>query len=238
MSTLTFAEVAKQQEVLLRDRPLMRVVNYHNTPRSEAADLEQGLQRYSKDFTSVSEDDLRGYLETGEWHKPKPGLIPVVYEGYRNGYDVMAPLLEKYGFIGWYFIITEFIKGAVPDQITYAKGHHIGMQTREYPNGRYALTWEEIGELSKKHVIANHARNHAELSGLSEEARRAEIFGSQEDFRKNLGHPARTFASLRGPAQNEHPEVDTAKLVVEAGFEFVFSNYRIQRVGSGAPNAT
>lgn len=238
MNTASFAEVAKQQEALLRDRPLMRVVNYHNTPRIAVPQLQQELQRYSKDFSAVNEGDLRGYLETGEWHKPKPGLIPVVYEGYRNGYDTMAPLLEKYGFIGWFFIITEFIKDDVHDQITYAKGHHIGMQTREYPDGRYALSWAEIRQLSKKHVIANHARNHAELSGLTEEARRAEIFGSQEDFTKNLGHPARTFASLRGPAQNEHPEVDTAKLVVEAGFEFVFSNYRIQRVGSGAPSAT
>ena len=237
MSPSTFAAAAQQQQTLLRNCPLMRVVNYHNTPRSSATQMDQELQRYSQSFSSVSEDDLRGYLETGEWHKSKPGMIPVVYEGYRNGYDVMAPLLEKNGFIGWFFIITEFIKGPVQDQITYAKGHHIGMQTREYPNGRYALTWDEIRELSKKHVIANHARNHAELSAMPEEARRAEIFGSQEDFIKNLGHPARTFASLRGPAQNEHPEVDTARLVVEAGFEFVFSNYRIQRVGTGVAHA-
>lgn len=237
MISATFVDVAKQQQALLRQCPLMRVVNYHNTPRIDAARMEQELQRYSTSFTSVDEADLRSYLQTGTWHKPKPGMIPVVYEGYRNGYDVMAPLLEKYGFVGWYFIITEFIKGPVQDQITYAKGHHIGMQTREYPEGRYALTWQEIRELSRKHVIASHARNHAELSGLSEEARRAEIVGSQDDFIKNLGRPVRTFASLRGPAQNEHPEVDTAKLVVEAGFEFVFSNYRIQRVGPGASNA-
>ena len=237
MSTPAFIDRATEQEALFRDRPLIRVVNWHNTPRSNAARLEGELAHYSQTFTSVNEAELRGYLQTGQWSKPKPGMIPVFYEGYRNGYDVVAPLLEKYGFIGWYFIITEFIKGPAPDQVTYAKGHHIGMQTREYPDGRYALNWEEIRELSKKHVIASHARNHSELSTLTEEVRRAEIFGSQDDFRKNLGRPVLAFSSLRGPAQNEHPEVDTARLVQEAGYEFVFSNYRIQRVGSGASNA-
>ena len=29
----------------------------------------------------------------------------------------------------------------IPDQVMYAKGHHIGMQNRAGP---YALTWEEI----------------------------------------------------------------------------------------------
>ncbi|MBE7180233.1 MAG: polysaccharide deacetylase family protein [Terriglobus roseus] len=237
MSTPAYLARAKDQEALFRDRPLIRVVNYHNTPRSSADQFERELNQYSQAFTSVNEDDLRGYIQTGQWHKPKPGMIPVLYEGYRNGFDVIAPLLEKYGFVGWFFVITEFIKGPTPDQMTYAKHHHIGMQTREYPDGRYALSWEEIRELSKKHVIASHARNHEELSAMTEEARRAEIFGSQEDFRKNLGHPVLAFASLRGPSQNEHPEVDTAKLVVEAGYEFVFSNYEIQRVGPGAANA-
>lgn len=237
MSTPAYLARANDQEALFRNRPLIRVVNYHNTPRSRAGQMERELQQYSRAFTSVSEDDLRGYVQTGQWNKSKPGMIPVLYEGYRNGYDVIAPLLEKYGFIGWFFIITEFIKGPVTDQASYAKSHHIGMQTREYPEGRYALSWQEIRELSKKHVIASHARNHAELSAMPEEARRAEIFGSQEDFQKNLGRPVLAFASLRGPAQNEHPEVDTAKLVVEAGFEFVFSNYEIQRVGPGASNA-
>ena len=233
MIPATYTERSAEQFELLRDRPLLRVVNYHNTPASKAEHFERELAQYSKDFTSVNEAELREYLQSGRWHKPKPGMIPVAYEGYRNGYDVLAPLLEKYGFIGWYFIITEFIKSGRPDQVMYAKGHHIGMQTHEYPDGRYALSWDEIKKLSEKHVIASHARNHTELATLTESERQQEIFGSQEDFRQHLGRPVRAFASLRGPAQLEHPEVDTNRLVVAAGYEFVFSNYRIQRVGDG-----
>ncbi len=234
MSAPTLSDAVTTETDLLRRNPLIRVVNYHNTPRSAAAKLEAELAQYSKDFSSVNEAELRDYVRTGRWNKKKPGMLPVLYEGYRDGYDVMAPLLEKYNFVGWYFIITEFIKAGIADQLTYARGHRIGMQTREYPDGRYALSWDEIKQLSAKHVIASHARNHTELSTLTEDVRRAEIFGAQEDFRQHLGRPVRAFASLRGPAHLEHPEVDTNKLVEEAGYEFVFSNYRIQRIGNGA----
>lgn len=231
MSAPTFEASTTELTALFRERPLIRVVNYHNTPRSNAEQLERELAQYSEAFSSVNEAELREYLRTGRWTKSKPGMIPVLYEGYRDGYDVMAPLLEKYGFVGWYFIITEFIKASIPDQLPLALSHHINMKTREYPDGRYALSWDEIKQLSKKHVIASHARNHSELSTLTEEVRQQEIQGSQDDFRKYFGRPVKGFSSLRGPAHLEHPEVDTSRLVETAGYEFIFANYRIQRVG-------
>jgi hypothetical protein len=78
-------------------------------------------------------------------------------------------------------------------------------------------------------VIASHARSHTRLASLDEATREQEVFGSQEDFRKYLGHPVRSFSSLTGPAHGEFAATD--KLVVAAGYDFVVSNFRIQRVG-------
>lgn len=233
----TYTELANQITAQYQSNPMIRVVNFHNTPRTNAAQIERQLTQYSKDFTSVNETELRDYMRTGQWTKSKPGMLPVVYEGYRNGFDVMAPLLEQYNFVGWYFIITEFIKCTIAEQLPYALSHHIAMQTREYPDGRYALSWDEIRKLSQKHVIASHARNHSELSKLTAEVREREVMGAQEDFKANLGRPVLAFASLRGPAHLEHPDVDTSKLVEAAGYEFVFSNYQIQRIKNGGKHA-
>ena len=221
---------------LLNSRPLIRVVNFHNTPRAKADQFDRELANYASSFSSVNQDELDDYLTTGHWHKPKPGLIVVAYEGYRNGYDVLAPLIERHGFIGWYFIITGFIKAPIEEQITYARGHHIGMKTREYADGRYALTWDEIKRLETKHVIASHARSHSELSKLDESVVEREVVGSQEDFVEHLGHPVRAFASLTGPEHGIHPIQD--RLVVSAGYDFVFSNFRIQRIAAGKKHAS
>ncbi len=224
----SFKERASSLADLFATHPVIRAVNFHNTSRAQAEHYERQFAEYSRSFTSVNEDELNDYLTTGEWHKPKPGLIVSIFEGYRNSYDVLAPMVEKYGFTGWFFIITGFLNSAIADQRTFAEHHDIDMLTHEYPDGRYALTWDEVRQLARKHVIACHTRSHTLLSALAPEVQREEVIGSQETFKKELGHPVRTFVSLTGPAYGENPATD--RLIDEAGYDFVLSNFRIQRI--------
>ena len=210
--------------------PPIRAVNFHSTSRARQNDYNRQLERYSRNFSSVNEAELREYLTTGLWHKSKPGLIVSVFEGYRNSYEILNPLIEKHGFVGWYWVITGFINTPVAKQLSYANHHDIDMLTHEYADGRYALTWDEIRQLDKNHVVACHTRSHMLLSKFDISKRRDEIVGSQDQFRKHLGHPVKSFVSLTGPPHGEDDTTDA--LVREAGFEFVFSNFRIQRIGS------
>ncbi len=227
-SSQTFSQRAAALEKMYDTDPLIRAVNFHNTSRAQADRYDRQIAAYSRCFSSVNEDDLDKYLATGEWHKSKPGLIVSVYEGYRNGYDVFAPLLEKHGLIGWYFIITKFLDTPVRDQAAFADGHDIDMQTHEYADGRYALTWEEVRKLDRRHVIASHARSHTQLAKLKPAIAEREVMGSQEDFQKHLGHKVRAFVSLTGPAYGENASTD--RLIEAAGYDFVFSNFSIQRL--------
>jgi peptidoglycan/xylan/chitin deacetylase (PgdA/CDA1 family) len=224
----TFAGRVTELEKVFSSHPLVRAVNFHSTSRERAASYDRQLEQYSRSFSSVNEDELREYLTTGRWHKPKPGLIVSVFEGYRNSYEILTPLIEKHGFIGWYWVITGFINTPVAQQLNYADHHDIDMLTHEYKDGRYALTWDELKKLDQRHVIACHTRSHTLLSGLDPATRREEIVGSQAQFKKHLGHAVRSFVSLTGPPYGENDTTDA--LVHEAGFEFVFSNFRIQRI--------
>lgn len=225
----TFATRVAELDKEFGSHPLIRAVNFHSTSHAQTARYDRQLGDYSRAFSSVNEDELQEYLTTGAWHKSKPGLIVSVFEGYRNSYEVLTPLIEKHGFVGWYWVITGFINTAIPDQLTYAEHHDIDMLTHEYPDGRYALNWDELRQLDKnKHVIACHTRSHTLLSELDPATRRDEVIGSQGQFKKELGHPVRSFVSLTGPAYGEDAATD--RLVETAGFEFVFSNFRIQRI--------
>ena len=231
-TSVTFGARATELERSFATHPLIRAVNFHSTSRSQAEHYDRQLAQYSRFFSSVNENELEEYLTTGRWHKPKPGLIVSVFEGYRNSYDVLTPLIEKYGFIGWFWVITGFVNAPIPEQLTFAEHHDIDMLTHEYPDGRYALTWDELRQIGKKHVIACHTRSHTLLSQLEPAVQREEVVGSQEEFKKNLGHPVRGFVSLTGPAYGENPATD--RLIDAAGYEFVFSNFRIQRVRARA----
>ena len=224
----TFAQRVTELEKEFGKHPLIRAVNFHSTSRARQKAYDRQLEQYSRNFSSVNEAELREYLSSGRWTKRKPGLIVSVFEGYRNSYEILNPLIEKHGFIGWYWIITGFINTPVAKQLDYADHHDIDMLTHEYPDGRYALSWDELRQLDKKHAIACHTRSHTLLSGLDPAIRREEIIGSQEQFKKHLGHAVNSFVSLTGPPYGENNVTDA--LVREAGFEFVFSNFRIQRI--------
>ena len=105
-----------------------------------------------------------------------------------------------------------------------------------FRSGRYALTWDELRQLDKKHVIACHTRSHTLLSQLAPAVQRQEVVGAQEDFKNNLGHSVRGFVSLTGPAYGENPAID--RLIDAAGYDFVFSNFRIQRIRAKTSNAS
>lgn len=226
--SLDFQKAASAFDQRMSRSPLIRAVNFHNTSRARRREYRDQLQQLSRAFSPVSEQDLDRYLATGEWRKSKPGVIIAVYEGYRNGYDVLRPLLEEFGLIGWFFIITGFVTSPVLDQLAYANSHEIDMLTQEYPDGRYALSWSEIRELDQRHVVACHAHSHVLLSSLTPAARELEVIGSQNEFEKQLGHPVRSFVSYGGPPYGEDAMTDG--LIDRAGYRFVFSNYRIQRI--------
>ena len=224
----SFKESATVLGNLFSTNPVLRVVNFHSTPRSRDLEYREQIARLGKSFSAVTEADLDRYLATGQWHKAKPGVIPAIYEGYRNGYDVIVPLLEEFGLIGWFFVITDFLKTPPPEQLTFARAHDIGIETVEYPDGRYALSWNELREISRRHVVASHARSHVLLTALDQAARESEVLGSQHDFKEHLGRPVRTFVSYGGPEYGVYPATD--KLIDQAGYQFVFSNLKIQRL--------
>jgi hypothetical protein len=224
----TFIERSMVLADLFSRYPLIRAVNFHNTSHAHAEDYERQIHEYSKHFTSVNEAEMEDYLVTGQWKKAKPGLIISIFEGYRNSIEVLLPIVEKYGFVGWFFMITGFLNAPIPGQLTFADNHDIDMLTHEYMDGRYALTWDDLRRIDGKHVIASHSRSHTQLSKLAPDVQRDEVLGSQDDFKKNLGRPVRTFVSLFGPAYGENAAID--RLTEEAGYDFILSNFRIQRI--------
>lgn len=205
----------------------VRSINYHNTPVVRVREYEKQLAFYSQYFCGVSEEDLALFLTTGRWHKDKPGLIHAFYNGYRNNYDVMKAPLENYGFIGWFFIPTAFAS-LKEKQLEFAEKHTIKVIANEYTDGRYALNWQEIKDLDKKHVIASHTKTHSPIAEDSVVDIEREILGSQTDFAHYLGHKVSSFAWLSGSPYGVQKKAD--RYLLEAGYQYLFSNFKIQKL--------
>lgn len=214
----------------------VHAVNFHNTPAHRAAEYDRQLAALAQRFGPCTEDDLSAFLATGRWERARPGVVIALYNGYRNNIDVMRPLLERHGLVGWFFVASGYVDCPVEEQLSFGASHRLATVEGEYPDGRYALGWDEVRDLDRAgHVIASHTRTHTRVSGDDPVALEAEIVGSQEDFVRQLGHPVRAFAWLMGGAYGENPLADA--LVDRAGYEFLFSNFRVQRLPGLRPAA-
>lgn len=207
----------------------VRVVNFHGTPASRVAEYDRELAALAWRFAPTTEGDLAGFLATGRWPRPRPGVVIALYNGYRDNFDVMRPLLDRHGLVGWFFVATGYLSCPVRDQLAFGAAHNLATVPGEYPDGRHALSWDEVRALDRAgHVIASHTRSHVAAFKDDPAALEAEIVGSQDDLRRELGHPVRSFAWLGGAPYGESPAADA--LVDRAGYELLFSNFRVQRL--------
>lgn len=199
----------------------IRAINYHSTPPETAALLEQHFRFYERNYSAVTLEDLRQFFSTGRWSKPKPGLIISFDDGIYNNYNIAAPLLKKYGFVGWFFICQDFCNAAISKQGVFAAEHQI-CKAAPLEKGRLSLSWEEVKSLSKHHIIGNHTRTHCRFGPtVTHEQMVAEIVEEKHILENKLGCSIDVFCWVGGETDTYNEEA--MRLVKEAGYLFAFT---------------
>ena len=221
---------------LTLNRPMLfRTVNLHNTPEYNRDFFERMVREYSEKYCPVTLEDVERYAETGVWDKPKPGIVFALFEGYRNNYDVFYPILEKYHMTGWFFLIADFFDTPETQQRDFAEHHDIDPCLRNdhhygYPGeDRIALSFDEIREIAKKHVIVCHTARHLTMEDSdSEEWLRYEIIDAKKKLERELGKEVKVYCSLWGRGYEYSEKI--ARLLLEAGYEYIWSAKAIERI--------
>ncbi len=209
---------------------VLRVVNFHNTPRSGAIALREELARYAEHGVSVDLDDLAAFFEAGRWPDERPRWAPVFYEGYANSAAVAAPACDALGITGWFAVCTGFVACPVEQQELFARSHFIALAAEEQDGRRLAMTPEELHDVAARHVVYPHTASHdgiAEVVGDDDVER--EVTAPLRRLQEwTGGRAAPAFAWMGGTPWGGSPRHDRA--LVEAGHRFVVSNTAVQRV--------
>jgi peptidoglycan/xylan/chitin deacetylase (PgdA/CDA1 family) len=196
----------------------IRVINYHGTPREEMANFEEQLKFYQKYYAPVTYNDLEIFFTGKGWHKNKPGLIISFDDGHRTNYDYALPLLEKYGFTGWFFIPPGLIDGSKDVQENFVA---IKKFKGGYNDGRFLMSWDEINKLCQMHVVGCHTLTHHRMnSNDSEEVLEKEIKVSRKLFETNINRPVDVFCWVGGEEYTYTKKA--AEKIRNAGYRFSF----------------
>lgn len=205
---------------LARGPRFMRAINYHGTPAGEGESLDRQLAYLARHFRGVNLGELERFLQSGEWPHEKPGLMVTFDDGLRSNHDVAVPLLEKHGFTGWFFAPVEFIDAPPAEQAEYARKASIRPGSVP-PDGRVAMTWDELRALSSRHVVGCHTMTHRRLHArVAPDEMRREIVDARRAIEARMGREIPVFCWVGGEEENYSREA--AALVREAGFRVAF----------------
>lgn len=210
----------------------VRVVNYHSTPASGREALRTELAAYAGRYRGIDLAELDGFFATGAWASDAPGFLPVFYEGYRTGHDVVAPVCEELGLTAWFMVCTGFVDCPPAQQEAFARSHWIGLTAEELaaPGERVALDWDEVGALAQRHVVTPHTASHDGIADVvTDDDLEREVLDPKRRMDAATGQSAPAFVWLHGTPHGASPRHDAA--VREAGYRYQFSNTAVQRIG-------
>ncbi len=209
----------------------IRAVAYHHTDRSATASLRRQLDYFRRHYHGLVEDDLDAFFtrgELGEARKPgaartggKPGLIISFDDGLVDHYGVAAPLLEEYGFKGWFFVPAALPLMAISEQRAFCEAN--GLFLPPDSGERIGMNREELVDLARRgHVVGCHTMNHRRFNGFVD----AELLGRELKLAGDalgavMGAVPRSFAWVGGEPDTYHPLVQEA--LEREGFSYAFT---------------
>jgi peptidoglycan/xylan/chitin deacetylase (PgdA/CDA1 family) len=136
------------------------------------------------------------------------GTLSITFDdGYRDNFEVAAPILRKLGLPATFFVTTGFV----------------GTQTvapwdRELARQPGWMDWDQIRSLvAQGFEIGCHTDTHIDMGSADAQTVRTELALSSRKLHEQLGKPARLFAYPYGGARNMCGR--SLELVREAGFD-------------------
>jgi peptidoglycan/xylan/chitin deacetylase (PgdA/CDA1 family) len=154
----------------------------------DSGKLRQGLTVWPDDFAAqmaylhanhyvtVSLYDLIDALARGT-PLPDKAVVITFDDGYRSVFDIVAPILQPYGFTATVFVITQLMDEGFPQYLTWAEAESL-----------YALGWK----------IEPHTKTHEQLAGRDRAFQLYQMLGSAQTVEAHIGRPPRFMAYPSG----------------------------------------
>jgi peptidoglycan/xylan/chitin deacetylase (PgdA/CDA1 family) len=200
--------------------PHLRAVYYHDLAPAMSGAFEDQLRFLAAHFVPAVRADIDCLLDGGGWPHPKPGLLLTFDDGLRSHHELVAPLLEKYGFQGWFFVPVGLIGLPAAQQPAAAQRQLVPHCCDTSADPRIFMTAAQVRDLASRHVVACHTSMHVRLaSNLGAEALRTEILEARDALERMIERPVEAFAWVGGeePAYSQ-----AAAALLRNAFRYVF----------------
>lgn len=221
------AETAAELAAGFASGRAIHLINYHATPSTCEAQYRAQISALAGRFASLGTRGVDGLMQP---EGDTPVLAPILFEGFRDNYDVILPILEEFGFAAWFFVPSHFINVPPARQRIFAARHNLHYGPDEYEGQRIAMSWDELRDAhARGHFVACHSRNHTALHpDTPDDILHDEIVVAKQELEEGLGAPVDTFCYLYGAEFGLNARAD--EMLIKAGYRYLFSNFRLQKI--------
>lgn len=215
--------------------PFIRVVYYHDVPGEMADAFEKQLSSFKRDYVPTSKADLDGLLNHGTWPYDRPGIIVTFDDGLRSHAEVVAPILDKLGFQGWFFVPVDLVTLAPTEQPAAASRHCVLHDWDTTSDPRVFMSEQQLVALSERHLVGCHTGTHVRLSAdLTESQLHNELVSAKQRLEAILGRRVDSFSWVGG---EERAYSVAAARIVATVFDYAFTtNTLVTRPGTSRLN--
>lgn len=174
--------------VLRQIRVPILMYHYIEDPPPDADSIRRDLSVSPRDFKrqlrylkqegyeSITLNDLVLFLTVGQPLPAKP-IILTFDDGYRDAYTHAFPLLQRFGFVGTFFLVTSFIDAQKPD----------------------FLSWDQVQEMHAAGMkFEPHSYDHPDLRNRGFQYLVFQILGPKQAIEARTGEPCRFYAYPSG----------------------------------------
>jgi peptidoglycan/xylan/chitin deacetylase (PgdA/CDA1 family) len=131
---------------------------------------------HAQGYVAVSLYDLVDALAEGKV-LPEKAVVLTFDDGYRTLVDYAVPVLERYGYTGTVFVLTQLMDEDFPQYLTW-----------EQAEALYAKGW----------MIEPHTKTHDQLAGRGREFQLYQMLGSIQTVEAHIGRTPRFFCYPSG----------------------------------------
>jgi peptidoglycan/xylan/chitin deacetylase (PgdA/CDA1 family) len=148
-------------------------------------------------------------------------------DGYRDNAEIVAPILEEFGYRGAFFVSSAFLDGDTR-VISGFKNYH----------GLDHMTWDQVARLAETgHEIGSHGHIHPDYGAISREQAEEDISRSLDVIRSRTGITVVSFAYPFG--QPRHLRSDFGPVFERLGIRYAFTTaHRRFSVGALGKDST
>jgi peptidoglycan/xylan/chitin deacetylase (PgdA/CDA1 family) len=215
---LTSLSFALQRAAL---SPFIRVVYYHDVPATMSEAFTRQLMLLKQAFVPASKLDLARLLSEGYWPHDRPGIIVTFDDGLRSHSEVVAPILDRLGFQGWFFVPVDLIAMDPAEQPEGAVRHCVLHHCDTARDPRVFMSQQQLVDLSERHIVGCHTATHVRLSReLTDNQLHSEINSAKRRLESVLGRDVDAFSWVGGEEWAYSP---AAARCVAGLFDYAFT---------------